>query len=201
MMQHDEAANEVQFKRELEALIPYLRAFSRTLTGNRDYAEDIAQEALVKAWRGRKSFTPGTNMKAWLFTILRNEHLTHHRRNWRQDAWDPDRAELIPDVPEPQRWSAEFSVVARALYALPVEQREALILVGVAGFSYEESAAIADIEVGTVKSRVFRARRRIMAMLDGGEPLPKVKHAPWQLAPEAVLAQLARLPRTSAHLN
>ena len=192
MTERETTGPDAEFKKQLVALIPFLRAFSRSLCRNKELAEDTAQEALAKAWRARNSFKPDTNMKAWLFTILRNELLTHHRRNWRQLPFDARSAEMIPDVPDQQRWSAEFSDVARALYALPHEQREALILVGVAGFSYEESAAIAAIEVGTVKSRVCRARKKLVAMLGGEERLPKSGRAQWELAPEAVLAQLGR---------
>lgn len=193
MTERETIGPDAEFRKQLIGLIPFLRAFSRSLCGNRELAEDMAQEALAKAWRARNSFTPDTNMKAWLFTILRNEHLTHHRRNWRQAPFDAKSAELIADVPDQQRWSAEFSDVARALYALPHEQREALVLVGLAGFSYEESAAIAEIEIGTVKSRVCRARKRLTAMLAGKVRMPKSTRAKWELAPEAVLAQLGRL--------
>ncbi|MSP94743.1 MAG: sigma-70 family RNA polymerase sigma factor [Alphaproteobacteria bacterium] len=189
---------DAEFRNKLVSLIPFLRAFARTLCGNRDFAEDIAQEALAKAWRARESFQPDTNMKAWLFTILRNEMHTYFRKSWRQEPWDAKRGELIPDAPEQQRWSSEFADVARALYSLPPEKREALILVGVAGFSYEESASIAAIEVGTVKSRVCRARRKLNAILDGEDAIPKSDRARWEQAPEGVLAQLGRLPHMDA---
>src|SRR6201994_1296260 len=123
------------FRSELLALIPFLRAFARSLTGNQEGADDLAQETLVKAWQSRSTFTPGTNLKAWLFTILRNQFYSDRRRAWRQAPWDQDAAERIPGSSAEQSWAAELSDTARALSQLSDEQREALILVGAGGFS------------------------------------------------------------------
>src|SRR6201985_1740173 len=164
--------NSGDFKTELLALIPFLRAFARSLTGNQEGADDLAQETLVKAWQSRATFIPGTNLKAWLFTILRNQFYSDRRRAWRQAPWDQDAAERIPGSANEQSWAAELSDTARALRSLTDEQREALILVGAGGFSYEDAAAICNCAVGTVKSRVARARKALMALLDGEESLP-----------------------------
>jgi RNA polymerase sigma-70 factor (ECF subfamily) len=164
-------SDDEDFKSELLALIPFLRAFARSLCGNYESADDLAQETLVKAWQSRDGFEPGTNLKAWLFTILRNQFYSDRRRAWRQVPWDQDAAERVPGTSQDQNWSAELSDTARALRQLPDEQREALILVGAGGFSYEDAAAICRCAVGTVKSRVARARKALIAILDGqGKP-------------------------------
>src|ERR1700756_3504898 len=162
------AGNEpTDFKTDLLNLVPFLRAFARSLSGHRDLADDLAQETLVKAWQSRDSFVPGTNLKAWLFTILRNQFYSERRRAWRQVPWDAENADALPGNSDDQGWAAELSDIARALQALPAEQREALILVGAGGFAYEEAAQISNCAVGTVKSRVARARRALIAILDG----------------------------------
>jgi RNA polymerase sigma-70 factor, ECF subfamily len=130
-----------RFERDLVALIPHLRAFSRMLCGRRAIAEDMAQEALAKAWRARGSFEPGTNLKAWLFTILRNEFYSHARRAWRETHWDSDLGECIAGPASEQEWTMELSDTARALSGLPDGQRKALILIAAGGFSYEDAAA------------------------------------------------------------
>src|SRR5215469_16105794 len=164
------------FKNELLALIPFLRAFARSLTGNQEGADDLAQETLVKAWQSRSTFIPGTNLKAWLFTILRNQFYSDRRRAWRQAPWDQDAAERIPGSSAEQSWAAELSDTGRALAQLSDEQREALILVGAGGFSYEDAAAICHCAVGTVKSRVARARKSLLSILEGEDPLPPASH-------------------------
>jgi RNA polymerase sigma-70 factor (ECF subfamily) len=174
--QIQDAANPIgqspaNFKTSLIALIPHLRAFSTVLCRNRELGEDLAQEALVKAWRAQNSFQPGTNLKAWLFTILRNEFMTYRRRAWRQAGWDEDAMSSRP-VACGQHWSSELADVERALGRLSIEQREALILVTVGGFSYEEAACISDCSIGTVKSRVFRARAALATMFEGNAALP-----------------------------
>src|ERR1700709_1400419 len=123
------------FKTELLALIPFLRAFARSLTGNQEGADDLAQETLVKAWQSRATFIPGTNLKAWLFTILRNQFYSDRRRAWRQAPWDPAAAERIPGGGEDQVHSAELSDTVRARTNPAYDQPQALILVGGAGFS------------------------------------------------------------------
>jgi len=175
MRQHLESGKEAgkdsgdgDFKNDLLALIPFLRAFSRSLTGNQEGADDLAQETLVKAWQSRATFIPGTNLKAWLFTILRNQFYSDRRRAWRQAPWDQDAAERIPGGGEDQVFSAQLSDTVRALRCLSDEQREALILVGAGGFSYEDAAAICKCAVGTVKSRVSRARRALQTVLESG---------------------------------
>ena len=184
---------DAQFKADLLELIPFLRAFARSLCGNQEMADDLAQETLVKAWQARNMFAPGTNLKAWLFTILRNQFYSDRRRAWRQAPWDQDAAERIPGSSSEQSWAAELSDTARALSCLSDEQREALILVGAGGFSYEDAAAICKCAVGTVKSRVARARKSLLAILDGEEPLPQASQPLEGDAAHEILAQLDRL--------
>ena len=185
--------SETEFKADLLELVPFLRAFARSLCGNRDMADDLAQETLVKAWQSRNMFAQGTNLKAWLFTILRNQFYSDRRRAWRQAPWDQDAAERIPGSSAEQTWAAELSDTARALARLSDEQREALILVGAGGFSYEAAAAICNCAVGTVKSRVARARKSLLSILEGDEPLPATPNGAEGDAANEIMAQLDRL--------
>ena len=181
------------FKADLLSLIPFLRAFARSLCGNYDAADDLAQETLVRAWQSRDTFAPGTNLKAWLFTILRNQYYSDRRRAWRQVAWDQEAAELVPGTSQDQNWTADLSDTARALRRLPDEQREALILVGAGGFSYQEAAEIARCNIGTVKSRVARARKALMAILEKQDGLPPSKRPDEGESARDILAELDRL--------
>jgi RNA polymerase sigma-70 factor (ECF subfamily) len=141
------------FKKQLVTLIPHLRAFARTLTGDATAADDLAQDALMKAWDARASYQMGTNMKAWTFMILRNQFYSEKRRSWRQSQLDQEAAErTLVAVDDPE-----------APVAL-----EALILVGAGGFAYEEAAEICQCAVGTVKSRVSRARKSLLGILESG---------------------------------
>jgi RNA polymerase sigma-70 factor (ECF subfamily) len=156
------------FKRELVQLIPHLRAFARTLCGDATAADDLAQDAMMKAWDARASFQMGTNMKAWTFMILRNQFYSEKRRSWRQTQLDQEAAErTLVAVDDPEAPVA-LDELRQGLAMLPAEQREALILVGAGGFAYEEAAEICDCAVGTVKSRVSRARRALHGILDSG---------------------------------
>ncbi len=157
------------FQRELVKLIPHLRAFARTLTGDAAQADDLAQDAMIKAWDARKSFQLGTNMKAWTFMILRNQFYSDKRRSWRQIQLDQEAAErtlVAVDNPESPLALDELRL---AMAMLPDEQREALILVGAGGFAYEEAADICGCAVGTVKSRVSRARKALQGILEAGD--------------------------------
>jgi RNA polymerase sigma-70 factor (ECF subfamily) len=156
------------FKRELVQLIPHLRAFARTLCGDATAADDLAQDAMMKAWDARASFQMGTNMKAWTFMILRNQFYSEKRRSWRQTQLDQEAAErTLVAVDDPEAPVA-LDELRQGLAMLPAEQREALILVGAGGFLVCEAAEICDCAVGTVKSRVSRARRALHGILDSG---------------------------------
>jgi RNA polymerase sigma-70 factor (ECF subfamily) len=192
-MPRDKQDADSQFKADLLDLIPFLRAFARSLCGNQEMADDLAQETLVKAWQARNMFAPGTNLKAWLFTILRNQFYSDRRRAWRQAPWDQDAAERIPGSSAEQASAAELSDTARALSRLSDEQREALILVGAGGFSYEDAAAICRCAVGTVKSRVARARKSLLSILEGEDPLPPASHGAEGDAASEIMAELDRL--------
>jgi RNA polymerase sigma-70 factor, ECF subfamily len=148
----------------LEA-VPSLRAFAISLCGNVDRADDLVQEALLRAWANMDSFQPGTNMSAWLFTILRNVFRSEYRKR-RREVEDADGfyAESLTSLPE-QNSRIEIVEFRNALKLLPSEQRESLILVGASGFSYEEAAQICGCAVGTIKSRVNRARSRLVEIL------------------------------------
>ncbi|HEY2658491.1 MAG TPA: sigma-70 family RNA polymerase sigma factor [Caulobacteraceae bacterium] len=166
---HRDSNSEAAFRRELVALIPHLRAFARTLAGDAASADDLAQEAMMKAWVARDSFHLGTNMKAWTFMILRNQFYSEKRRSWRSTQLDQEAAErTLVAVDDPEAPVA-LDELRLGLKMLPPEQREALILVGAGGFAYEEAAEICDCAVGTVKSRVSRARKALQAILDSGD--------------------------------
>jgi RNA polymerase sigma-70 factor (ECF subfamily) len=157
------------FERELIALIPHMRAFARSLCRDVTAADDLAQDALVKAWKSRDSYLMGSNMKAWTFMILRNQFLSEKRRNWRSTQLDPELAERTLVAVDNPEATVALDEVRRALDMLPFEQREALIMVGAGGLSYEEAAEAIGVALGTVKSRVSRARAALQALLDGGE--------------------------------
>jgi RNA polymerase sigma-70 factor (ECF subfamily) len=147
------------------AAVPSLRAFAISLCGNVDRADDLVQEALLRAWANLDSFEPGTNMSAWLFTILRNLFRSEYRKRRREveDA-DGSYAESLTSLPD-QTSHLEMDEFRKALDLLPTDQRESLILVGASGFSYEEAAQICGCAVGTIKSRVNRARSRLAVIL------------------------------------
>lgn len=156
---------ESTFKADLIGAIPSLRAFGMSLAQNADRADDLVQETLVKAWDKQSSFEPGTNLKAWLFTILRNEFYSQMRKRGRevQDSDGIMTARL--SVHPSQEGALDLEDFRTALDQLPDDQREAIILIGASGFSYEEAAEICNCAIGTVKSRVSRARARLHEIL------------------------------------
>jgi RNA polymerase sigma-70 factor (ECF subfamily) len=145
--------------------VPRLRAFAISLCGNVDRADDLVQETLLRALSHIDQFEPGTNMSAWLFTILRNLFRSEYRKRRREvEDDDGSYAESLKSQPE-QTGRLEFRELPGALAKLPADQREALILVGASGLSYEEAAAICRCPIGTIKSRVNRARGRLAELL------------------------------------
>ncbi len=156
------------FRAELAAVIPHLRAFGRSLAGSRELADDLVQEALLKAWNARLRFQAGTNMRAWTFIILRNVFLSQMRRNRFRGEWDELAADKALAVPAGQDKQVELGDLYRAMQQLPPAQREALILIGAGGFAYEEAAEICGVAVGTIKSRVARGRMALEALINSG---------------------------------
>ena len=152
-------------KSELLRAIPNLRAFAVSICGNADRADDLVQEALVKAWDKIDTFQEGTSLKAWLFTILRNAYYSELRKYKRETAdVDGEHAARLASNPE-QPSHMDFQEMMAALELLPDEQREALLLVGAEGFAYEQAAEICDCAVGTIKSRVNRGRKRLAELM------------------------------------
>lgn len=154
------------FKGQLAALIPHLRAYGRSLSGNRDVADDLVQDTMLKAWAARGRFAAGTNMRAWTFIILRNSFLSQRRRARFTTEWDDVVADRILSMPAGQGDQLHLADVQRALMQLPESQREALILVGAGGFSYEEAAEICGVALGTIKSRVARGRSALATLIE-----------------------------------
>ncbi|MDE8651333.1 sigma-70 family RNA polymerase sigma factor [Novosphingobium album (ex Liu et al. 2023)] len=159
------------FKRELVATLPHLRAFARGLCGRPDLADDLTQEAAMKAWAARDRFTPGTSMRAWTFAILRNHYLSELRRGRRHTDIDDEAIERMLVMEAGQEGGLHLADMNTALQKLSPERREAVMLVGAGGFTYEQAAEIADCAVGTMKSRVARARAELARLLDA-EPAP-----------------------------
>jgi RNA polymerase sigma factor (sigma-70 family) len=187
--------SDADFKQQLASVIPQLRAFGRSLSGNRDFADDLVQETLMKAWAARSRYAAGTNMRAWTFIILRNLFLSQMRRNRFHGEWDDVTADRILSAPAGQDKIIELADVHRALQFLPQAQREALILVGAGGFSYDEAADICGVAVGTIKSRVARGRIALEAVLDNNL-LPSRRYADTEeSALDAIIDQVKELSR------
>ena len=156
---------------------PHLRAFAISLTNNVDRADDLVQETLVRAIANIHRFEPGTNMQAWLFTILRNTYFSIQRKRGREVQDSAGMHAERMGVAPAQEGVVDLADFRRALAKLSEEQREVLIMVGVSGISYEEAAEICGVAVGTVKSRVNRARNRLGEMLgmdESTEPEPGI---------------------------
>ena len=176
-----------EFRAQLSAAIPHMRAFARSLTGDASSADDLTQDALVKAWAARQRFAAGTNFRAWIFTIVRNQFYSDRRREWRQVSWDQEKAErTIVAADDPEQLMA-LDELRRALLQLPDDQREALVLVGAGGFAYEEAAEICGCAIGTVKSRVSRARTALAEILAKG---PALKPNEDGVSPSSAMDQL-----------
>jgi RNA polymerase sigma-70 factor (ECF subfamily) len=154
-----------QFSQQLLAAIPKLRAFALSLAAHADHADDLVQDTLMKAWHHQNSFQPGTNIRAWLFTILRNQYFSQLRKRRREveDAGGDYAASVT--TPGEQESQLDMADLRIALQQLPLDQREAVVLVGASGFSYQEVAEICGVPVGTVKSRVSRARSKLAVLL------------------------------------
>ena len=153
------------FKKGLLEAIPSLRAFGMSLAQNADKADDLVQDTVMKAWAKQSSFELGTNIKAWLFTILRNEFYSQMRKRGRE-VQDSEGAFTERMAVHPSQYGVmDLADFKKALDALPDDQREAIILIGASGFSYEEAAEICKCAIGTMKSRVSRARTRLQDIL------------------------------------
>ena len=188
-----------QFKRELTAVIPHLRAFGRSLSGSRDLADELVQETLMKAWAARMRFQAGTNMRAWTFIILRNHFLSQMRRSRFKGEWDELVADRLLSAAAGQDKQVELGDLQRALLQLPQSQREALILVGAGGFAYEEAAEICGVAVGTIKSRVARGRTALEQIMEEGA-LPSRRGQP--VSEDGALAEImSDVERLSAHYS
>ncbi len=160
MTAHDQGMDDA-----LLAAVPSLRAFAISLSGNVDRADDLVQDTLLRALSHIDSFQPGTNLHAWLFTILRNLFHSEYRK-MRREVPDVDGIHASRLASQPEQSDRLFLEDFKlALQRLPPDQREALLLVGASGFSYEEAAGICNCAVGTIKSRVNRARTRLAQML------------------------------------
>jgi RNA polymerase sigma-70 factor (ECF subfamily) len=151
---------------QMLATVPSLRAFAISLTGNRDRADDLVQDTLMRAWANIDRFERGTSLNAWLFTILRNLFHSEYRKR-RREVEDVDGAYAARLKTHPDQQShLDYEDFLTALAKVPPDQREALLLVGAQGLSYEEAAEVCHVPLGTVKSRVNRARNRLTALLD-----------------------------------
>jgi RNA polymerase sigma-70 factor (ECF subfamily) len=158
-------ASRETLKDDLVRAIPSLRAFAISLCGNAERADDLVQETLLKAWAKLTTFTEGTNLSAWLFTILRNSFYSDFRKRRREvEDGDGQLAERLASMPA-QDGHMDLEDFLEALMSLPANQREVLILVGGSGLSYDDAARICGCAVGTVKSRVNRARARLAKLL------------------------------------
>lgn len=158
-------AQTAQVKAELVSLMPSLRAFSRSLCANPSRADDLVQETLVKALANLHRFEPGSNLRAWLFTILRNTYYSELRKRQREveDVEGAYAARLAERPSQPS--AADLEDFKRAFAQLSDGHREVLALVGASGLSYEEAAEICGCAVGTIKSRVNRARARLAELM------------------------------------
>lgn len=153
-------------REDIVAYLPQMRAFAISLTRNSDTADDLVQDAVVKAWRKFHTYEQGTNLQAWLFTIVRNTFYSDIRRQQRQPT--SNRPGVLENLSVKPTHDARLAMrdFQRIFDKLPTEQREALVLVCASGLSYEDAAAMCGVPVGTIKSRINRGRARLTELMD-----------------------------------
>jgi RNA polymerase sigma-70 factor (ECF subfamily) len=170
-------SDRTQLHEDILACIPHLRAFAHLLARDRSLAEDLVQDTVLRALTYYHQFRPGTNFRSWLIIILRNRYFNEMRRRNRRVEVSKEIAMAEISTSGGQEERIEVRDFMRAFERLPASQREALLLVGASGFSYEEAAGISGCAVGTMKSRVSRARLQLQAMLgdDAGDLPDRLK--------------------------
>lgn len=156
-----------QFRSDMVRLIPSLRAFARGLCRNPDLADDLTQEAMMRAWASRHTYTPGTNFRAWMFRVLRNHFYGAAKKLRRETSLDPEVAERTLVQEATQEHALHVDDVDTAMAKLPEHQAEVLWLIAGAGMSYEDAADIVGVGIGTIKSRLNRARAAIKSIIEG----------------------------------
>lgn len=162
---------------QIEQEIPRLRRFARAMVRDAVLADDLVQECLERALSRLHLWQPGTNLRAWLFTILRNLHINGIRRRQTVVDIDDEAQAAIGSAPGSQMDRLELRDLRRALQLLPTEQREVVLLIGLEGISYGEAAEILKISIGTVKSRLSRGRRALRLLMEGYSPADTAKDA------------------------
>jgi RNA polymerase sigma-70 factor (ECF subfamily) len=178
-------------------LIPALRAFARTFYRDLSDADDLVQETLAKALANIDDFEPGTRLKSWLFTIMRNTFYTKIRLYAREAPAAADCASEQPATDATQEWSIRGEEVRHAINRLPPHHREVLVLIGVLGVSYGEAASICDCAIGTIKSRLNRARAGILEIL-GEESPGSLVESSGHFAPDAASGATRRSEKSGA---
>jgi RNA polymerase sigma-70 factor, ECF subfamily len=166
MGRHIRASDTPEFQEALVEVLPHLRAFARSLTRRREQADDLVNDAVVRALAAAEQFQPHTNFKAWMFTILRNLYYNEGRKN--RPTVPFDEVETLTRAIAPTQHAAlEFCDFRRAFWQLSDDHREVLILVGASGLSYDEASGVCGCAVGTIKSRVSRARSELLRLMSG----------------------------------
>ena len=183
------AIDEAAFRRQIIAALPALRAFAWGLCGEPAAGDDLTQDALLKAWKYRAQFRVGTNFKGWILKIARNHFYSQRRRVWREAPLDEAMAAQIPATGADQVQSLLLNDLRNALNALSDDQREATILVGAGGFSHRQAAEMCDVPEGTMKSRICRARAKLLMLLESGDLTYDA--APASLAAGLIMAELS----------
>lgn len=181
----------LSFVDEVSQTLPAMRAFARSLTRNADSADDLVQDALVRLLTAQHSYTPGTNFKAWAFTVIRNRFYDQYRRKRHADRLQDELMQIDHSHAASQDTVMHLHDMAEAFWRLPESFREVLILVGVNEMSYEDAAAVIGCPIGTVRSRLSRARTRLQELMEAGEPLAAGTQRDYS-ATTAFLAQFAR---------
>ncbi len=189
---------DAQFTAGIVVLMPALKRFSRRLYRNQEAAADLVQETLAKAWQARATFAAGTNLRAWLFVIMRNQFHSEIRRSWRQIPWNEKAAEGVAAPPSEQLWTIELDDAVRAIDTLSARRRDALILSAVGGFSSKDTAAILHCPPNAAKNRVHRARQAIREMLEGRGQIKSKRGGDKRDAATKLVNRLQRLTAASA---
>lgn len=184
-----------QFSEELVSQLPFLHSLARTLCRDREIAADLAQQTALRAWQARQRYEIGSNMKAWLRVILRNEYSSVRRRAWRNVRLEPE-LEASLETCHQQELTAELADAVRAIHSLPPIQRRDFISVAIGGTTYREAAIAAHCSIGTTKSRVARARFSVRKMCEGSLPSSRHLRPPVGQATETLLSDLIDLPNS-----